>query len=249
MSNLNKNPILIFGSTGSIGMASTNILRKNKHELLLSNSNDNEDIKNLSQKVSSPYFSFDLLNEEFTHQMLSDKISNHTNCLSGLIISIAKPFPNKFIHNTDDFVLKEQLNIHILTFHKIIKSCLPFLEACNTQCIPRITYISTEYLLGSPPIKIAPYLAAKSAATTYAKVLAKELITKGIKVFILSPGMVRSKLTSNLPEIYLQQVEEKMPNKRLTSPEEISLTINAIYQGYLDASFGNEIQVSNAERR
>ena len=61
--------------------------------------------------------------------------------------------------------------------------------------------------------------------------------------------MVRSKLTSNLPEIYLQQVEEKMPNKRLTSTEEISLTINAIYQGYQDASFGNEIQVSNAERR
>ena len=54
MSNLNKNPILIFGSTGTIGMASTNILKKNKHELLLSNSNDNEDIKNLSQKVSSP---------------------------------------------------------------------------------------------------------------------------------------------------------------------------------------------------
>jgi len=222
MSNLNKNPILIFGSTGSIGMASTNILKKNKHELLLSNSNDNEDIKNLSKKVSSPYFSFDLLNDEFTHQMLSEEISKHTTCLSGLIISIAKPFPNKFIHNTDDLVLKEQLNIHILTFHKIIKSCLPFLEACNTQCIPRITYISTEYLLGSPPIKIAPYLAAKSAATTYAKVLAKELIVKGIKVFILSPGMIRSK---------------------------ISLTINAIYQGYLDASFGNEIQVSNAERR
>ena len=49
MSSLNKTPILIFGSTGSIGMASTNILKKNKHALILSNSNDNEDIKNLSK--------------------------------------------------------------------------------------------------------------------------------------------------------------------------------------------------------
>jgi len=50
MSNLNKNPILIFGSTGSIGMASTNILKKYNHALLLSNSNDNEDIKKFKQK-------------------------------------------------------------------------------------------------------------------------------------------------------------------------------------------------------
>ena len=248
MSNLNNNPILIFGATGSIGMAATKTLKKYKNELLLSNSTKNENIKSLGHKFSSPYFSFDL-NKDFTHDTLSKEIGKHTTSLSGLIISIAKPFPNKFIHNTDDLILKEQLDIHILTFHKIIKSCLPFLEANNTLCIPRITYISTEYLIGSPPIKIGPYLAAKSAATTYAKVLAKELITKGIKVFILSPGMVRSKLTSNLPEVYLKQVEDKMPNKRLTSPEEVSLTINAIYQGNLDASFGNEIQVSNAERR
>ncbi len=248
MSNINKNPILIFGSTGSIGMAAAKALKKNKNEILLSNSNENEDIKSLSNVIASPYFSFDL-NKNFTHAMLTKEIGKYTTSLSGLIISIAKPFPNKFIHNTADLILEEQLNIHILAFHKIIKSCLPFLEVGSALCIPRIIYISTEYLIGSPPIKIGPYLAAKSAATTYAKVLAKELITKGIKVFIVSPGMIRSKLTSNLPEAYLKQVEDKMPNKRLTSPEEISLTIDAIYKGYLDASFGNEIQVSNAERR
>ena len=126
---------------------------------------------------------------------------------------------------------------------------MPFLEASKKNCTPRITYISTEYLIGSPPIKIAPYLAAKSAATTYVKVLAKELIIKGIKVFIICPGMIKSKLTSNIPEEYFKQIEKKLPEKQLTNCKDISSIIDAIYKGYLDSSYGNEIQVSKAERR
>ena len=126
---------------------------------------------------------------------------------------------------------------------------MPFLEASKKICTPRITYISTEYLIGSPPIKIAPYLAAKSAASTYIKILAKELIFKGIKVFILCPGMIKSKLTADIPEEYFNQIKEMLPEKQLTTSEDISLTIDAIYKGYLDSSYGTEIQVSKAERR
>ena len=43
-------------------------------------------------------------------------------------------------------------------------------------------------------MKIAPYITAKSASTSYVKILAKELI-KDIRVFILSPGMIKSNLT------------------------------------------------------
>ena len=98
-------------------------------------------------------------------------------------------------------------------------------------------------------MKIAPYIAAKSASTSYVKILAKELIKKDIRVFILSPGMIKSNLTSSIPEEYFKQIEQSMPEKKLTSTKEISNMINAIYKGYLDASYGNEIQVSKAERR
>ena len=61
--------------------------------------------------------------------------------------------------------------------------------------------------------------------------------------------MIKSNLTAELPEEYMEQIKKDLPGKRLTSANEIALTINAIYKGYLDASYGNEIQVSNAERR
>ena len=61
--------------------------------------------------------------------------------------------------------------------------------------------------------------------------------------------MIKSKLTSNIPDAYFKEIEKTMPEKKLTSTKEISNIINAIFSGYLDASYGNEIQVSKAERR
>ena len=61
--------------------------------------------------------------------------------------------------------------------------------------------------------------------------------------------MIKSNLTSNIPEEYFKQIVQNMPEKKLTTPREVSNIINAIYKGYLDSSYGNEIQVSKAERR
>ncbi len=248
MQSLKTSPILIFGASGTIGSFSAQMLKKNNFQVLLSSSRKNKKIKDLSYKLKSDYLCFNLT-KDFNSNMLRNKIKKYTSGLSGIIISVALPFPNKFLQNTEDNILMQQLKIHIIALDKIIKSCLPLLEKPKNDFIPRITYISTEYLIGSPPIKIGPYLAAKSAATTYAKVLAKELINKGIKVFIVSPGMIKSNLTAELPDEYIEQIKKTLPEKRLTSANEIATTINAIYKGYLDASYGNEIQVSNAERR
>ena len=61
--------------------------------------------------------------------------------------------------------------------------------------------------------------------------------------------MIRSKLTEDLPEAYIKEVESKYPMKRLTEVNEIANTILGIYKGYLDVSYGQDIQVSAAERR
>ena len=241
-------PILIFGATGAIGEASSIKIKNNERNIILSASKESDKIKNLSSKLSAPYIICDL-DKKFDSNKLTQQISKNTNILGGLIISIARPFPHKLIHNTDEKILKEQLNTHIVSFHRIIRTCIPFLESARKFCTPRIIYISTEYLIGSPPTKIGPYLAAKSAANTYAKVLAKELLKKGIKVFIIAPGMIRSRLTENLPEEYLVQIEKELPNKRLTSANEIAEAVAAIISGNLDGAYGNEIHISNAERR
>ena len=44
-------------------------------------------------------------------KQLVNKIEKHTSNLQGIIISIAKPFPNKLIQNTEDYIFEEQINI------------------------------------------------------------------------------------------------------------------------------------------
>ena len=245
---IDVSPILVFGATGAIGEAACREIKQNNGKLILSSSSRSKNINKLSKELSSPSITYDLI-KNFDKNKLSAEIGKHTNTLGGIIISVARPFTHKLIHNTDEKVLIEQLNTQIVALHRIIRTCMPYLEEARKFCTPRIVYISTEYIIGSPPIKIGPYLAAKSAANTYAKVLAKELLNKGIKVFIIAPGMVRSKLTANLPEEYLMQIESKLPNKSLTTVAEISKAISIIMKGSLDGAYGNTIQISNAERR
>ena len=248
MSNFRDSPpILVFGATGGIGYHTAKFLKKEGMNLILSSSRKNKNSISVSHELSSPLISFDF-NKNANIDFLDKKIKKITSALSGLVISIARPFPKKFIHNTDVSILREQLDIHIIALHHIIKTCMPFLENAK-KFNPRIVYISTEYLIGNPPIKIGPYLASKSAAQMYMKVLSNEILKKNIKVFILSSGMIRSKLTEDLPEAYIKEVESKYPMKRLTEVNEIANTILGIYKGYLDASYGQDIQVSVAERR
>ena len=94
MSDINKPPILIFGASGAIGSSAAYKLKKNKYNLLLSNSKNNKDIKSLSEKLKSPYFSFNF-DKKLNKKQLKNKIEKHTSTLQGIIISIAKPFPNK----------------------------------------------------------------------------------------------------------------------------------------------------------
>ena len=92
MSNIKKPPILVFGASGVIGSSAANILKKSKHSILLSNSKNNKNIKNLSKKLNSPFFNFNF-EKNFNYKNLEKKVRKYTSNLQGLIVSIAKPFP------------------------------------------------------------------------------------------------------------------------------------------------------------
>ena len=76
--------------------------------------------------------------------------------------------------------------------------------------------------MGLPPIKIAPYVIAKSALTTYARILSQELLPKNIRVHIMAPGLIQSKLTMDLPKKYLEILKAEMPEKTFTSMRDIA---------------------------
>ena len=116
----------------------------------------------------------------------------------------------------------EQIQTQLKAAHLSLTAAYPMLKEHARDSAARVIMISTEYSIGLPPVKIAPYVAAKSALNAYALSLAQEWLGSNIRVHIMAPGLLRSNLTSHMPEMYLEELIKNMPEKRLTSAEDVA---------------------------
>ncbi|HAE75470.1 MAG: hypothetical protein CMM88_03010 [Rickettsiales bacterium] len=240
-------PILILGASGKIGGAIAKSIAKTNTVILQGNRNKSS-LKILCKKIGNKclgVFNADLSNE-IEAKRIFEEIENKYKKLSGIIFSIATPFPHKLSFRTKWNIFNEQIETQIKAFHLSVTSAIPLLEK-NKKA--RILVVSTEYVLGEPPTKIAPYVVAKSALTSYAKILSQELISKGIKVHIMAPGLIQSKLTKGLPKKYLEILREEMPEKKLTSLQDISDVATLLMSNKGDVLYGNIIPVTRSKRK
>ena len=112
----------------------------------------------------------------------------------------------------------------------------------------RVIMISTEYSIGLPPVKIAPYVAAKSALNAYALSLAQEWQGSNIRVHIMAPGLLRSNLTSHMPELYLEELIKNMPEKRLTNAADVANFAAFLMTADADPLYGSIIPITRGKR-
>ena len=66
---------------------------------------------------------------------------------------------------------------------------------------------------------------------------------------ILAPGMVKSSLTDHMPDRYLDQVVESMPEKQLTTVDDVADMAEFLMTPKADTMYGSIIHASRAERR
>ena len=187
-------PILILGASGKIGGTIAQSIAK-KNTVILHGNKNTIALRALSKKIGRKClgtFNADLSSEVEVGAIFKE-IKKKYKKLSGIIFAIANPFPHKLSFRTKWSIFKKQIDTQVKAFHLSISSAIPLLEK-NKKA--RILIISTEYVLGLPPIKIAPYVIAKSALTTYARILSQELLPKNIRVHIMAPGLIQSKLKS-----------------------------------------------------
>lgn len=66
------------------------------------------------------------------------------------------------------------------------------------------------------------YVAAKSGVIGMTKVWARELGPKGITVNAVAPGFIATDMTAQMPEKIVQMMVDKVPVKRMGTPEDIA---------------------------
>ena len=71
----------------------------------------------------------------------------------------------------------------------------------------------------------ANYSAAKAGLHGFTKAVAQELAGKGVMVNTVSPGYVKTEMTSAMPKEILDSIVSQVPVGRMATPEEISYTV------------------------
>ena len=106
-----------------------------------------------------------------------------------------------------------------------------------------VVNIASVYADAVPPVKILPYVAAKSALVGFSKALAAELGPHGIRVNIVSPGMTRSDFIANVPEKTKLATKMQTPLRRLGEVEDVAGTVAFLFSDAASFLSGQNIRV------
>ena len=240
-----QDPVLIIGASGTIGSAIAQRLNKSGQSLILHGRQNGQALEDLSRSLSAPRFAADLSQENDVRKFTDAVIQKHPK-LSGVIFCAARPFPRKLALKTEWAVFQDQIDTQIKALHMTLQALKPTLE--NRPDGGRVVVLSTEAVLGAPPQKMASYIAAKAALTAYCRVIAQDLLRAEIRVHILAPGMVRSALTSDMPEQYLEMVEAEMPEAKMTTAQDVAGICAMLMSDTGDTLYGTVVPVSRATR-
>lgn len=236
-----QDPVLILGATGTLGGAIARHLAGSV-PLVVHGRRADDRLAALAAATGARAVIADLTDEAATAALFAG-----FERLSGLVFAVGSPFPHKLAHRTGWDVFQNQMDGQLKALHLSLAAALPRLRGRDGGA--RVVVLSTEFVLGTPPAKIAPYMAAKAAMTAYARVVAQEWLAFGVRVHILAPGMVPSALTADMPQEYLDQVAAGMPEKRLTAPEDVAAIAGFLLTEAADPLYGTIVPASRAARR
>ncbi len=123
---------------------------------------------------------------------------------------------------------------------------------CSQSAVPgmmeqksgRIVNIGSSFLMNTPPVNWSNFLVAKSAMQALTRCLAAELGPHGIRVNMVSPGLVETESIAGLSERLRKVQAMQTPLRRLASPAEIAAVVAALCSSAGDFVTGAEIPVS-----
>jgi 3-oxoacyl-[acyl-carrier protein] reductase len=238
---------LVIGGTGGIGKATCIQLAKDGFNVIIHyNKNKTlaeeikEDIEKLNQKAI--IVCADILNDADIQEMLSksmrafEKIDVIANCAATIIPNI------KFQDLIwTDFLHQIELNIKS-TFY-IIQSIVPEMIKNGYGKIINIGSLSVE----KPNADWSHYITAKSALIGLTKSLAFELAPKGIRINMVTPSLINTELTADIPEKLKLLTAAQTPLRRLALVSDVANVISFLASEKSDFLAGENIRVNGGQ--
>jgi len=245
---VDEKTVLIIGATGGIGSQTARTLAKAGYNLIL-HYHSNESKANLlkvelealtDKKIIT--VNADILRDVDVIEMMG-KISRYFNNISAFVNAATLNFGNIKLDSLEWQDISSQLDINIRSNLNIVKNVIPLMQANKYGKIVFITTQATEQFSS----EWLHYITAKSALNGFAKALALELAPKGIRVNLVSAGMILTDLTSSVPEKIKLLTIAKTPLKRLAETQDVANSISYLISNKSDFLTGETIRVNGGQ--
>ncbi len=210
--------ILLTGATGELGKAICKRLASLGMHLILwgrDRARISQLASELDRQVVSHYV-VDLADFQAIDEALNQVL--RSGDVYGFIHVAAPPLSYVTVDDPkNQDLLQEHWTMGVAAFNRISQGLLRVMkkEGCIIQVL-------SQYTLDQPPLKMSAYVSAKMAAWGLIRAMAVELGPRGIRCNAVSPGMMNTPYSKDLP-LRLKQVEAASnPMRRLCTVEDVA---------------------------
>lgn len=253
--NVIENPIknhthqtaLIIGSTGGIGKATAIQLAKDGFNLILHYFSNKDAALSLKKEIEelnakAICIKADILNNSEIEDLV--KVSKrYFPSIDVLVNCAALPIPNIKLKELEWQDYQNQINITVKSVFNITKAVLPFMIENSYGKIVNIGSMAVD----KPNNDWSHYITAKSALIGLTKSFALELAPKGICVNLVTPSLIKTDLTANIPEKVKLLTASNTPLRRLASVEDVANAISFLASRKSSFITGENIRLNGGQ--
>ena len=208
---------IIIGASSDVGLEVAKNLTKKKKKLLLTYFKNKEFLKKeMKNKKSNFLLKLDL--NSFNDLNKIKKFVKNKYSIKSIVYTVSGEIEFRTLKDTNQNDIKREINIQTIGLFNLVKTLLEDLK--SNEC--SIVVIGSDVVFGKPPIKMLTYNVAKNSLLGMTKSLAVELGSKGIRVNMVSPGIIQAKASSNFPPITREKYKVDTTLNKIATVKNIS---------------------------
>ena len=243
-SGSDRKAVIVSGASRGIGAAVAKALAASGYPIVINYLRNDEEANRVKEEITKQggralLCKADIVDEAKVREMVQLTVETYGG-LSGVVNNACGAIAASEFLDLAWADLQNHIDVQLRGAFNLTKSALPYLLEQKGGVIVNI---SSVYADSVPPVKLLPYVAAKSALQGFSKSLAAEFGPQGIRVNIVSPGMTRSDFISNVPEKTKLTTKMQTPLRRLAEVDDVAGTVQFLFSDKASFISGENIRV------
>lgn len=222
---MNNKVAIVTGSSRGIGAETAKLLAQRGAKVVVNyarSATAAEEVVEAIQKRGGQAIAIqaDARNMEQMSQLVEETVKVY-GTVDILVHNAGMSFPKKTFEEMEWEEFIQKTNDELQAAFVSTKVVLPYIKK---QQYGKLVYVSSGLSNHPAPAFIA-HGTSKGGLNSFVKYIAQEVGKQGITANIVSPGLVETDATADLPQEFKQQQESFLPLGRLGRPEDIAKTI------------------------